>query len=815
MEKTLQDLRYAFRRLARSPAVGIVAVLTLTLGIGANAAIFGVVDGVLLEPLPYDSPDRLAAAWPGQPLPPGILDLLREEADAFETLAAYAADSDVTYGADRTATLTGTGEPLRVGAVGVSRDLFHVLGVRPGLGRGFRPGRKGAPGGAGAAPSDEVVLSHGFWQRRFGGDPDVVGRRLVLDGTPHTVVGVMPRGFRFPSEGTEFWHPLVSDPTDPGTYWGRWNLRAVGRLTEGMSVEAARTELRALAPRMRDAFPWDMPADWGADADVLPLRESMVGNVRPALLLLLGAVGFVLLIACVNIGNLLLARTAGRRREAAIRTALGAGRLRLFRQLLTEALLLAGLGGAAGLLLSVWGTELLVGLLPADTPRLAEVGTDLRVAGFALAASVLAGLLAGTLPALRAAGADPGSSLAAGGERSGTDRGRSRLSRTLVVAEVALAVVLLVGAGLMIRSFRTLRSVDPGFRPAGVVSAEVAPPGFRYGSPERLRAYYGRLLGRVASLPGTRSAAVTNQLPFSGPPAGSAFLVEGRPRPRGGDYPTVDRSPAVTPDYFRTMGIPLRAGRTFTEADDADAPRTVVIDRRMADRYWPGEDPVGQRIRLPGREDEWWTIVGVVGSVRARDLAAPGGPTFYRPLAQEPAGTVHLVVRAGDPDAVASSLRETVSSVDPDVPVSDIRTMEVRIATSVERPRSTTLLLAAFAIVALVLSALGIYGVISHAVARRRREIGIRMAVGARAGHVSGMVLREGGILTLAGLALGLTAAWALARLLSFLLYGVEPLDPAVYAAVPAVLGGVALLAAWVPARRAARVDPMVTLRSN
>ncbi len=793
-----QDVRFALRGFRRSPGFVAVALLTLALGIGANTAIFSVVNGVLLRPLPYADPDRLVSleelSYRGEYLELG------ERARTFD-VAFYTADDDVS--------LLGLGEPVRLEGAHVSSTLFPLLGARPAVGRAFATGEDRGGG------ADVVVLSHGLWQRHFGGDPAVVGRQLRLDGRSRTVVGVMPPDFRFPSRDTELWLPAGIDADDRISLWSTGGS-IVGRLRPGATLPEARAELQLLVPGLRALFPWAMPAEYGAQATFVPLRTKIVADSRPVLLVLLGAVALVLLVACVNIANLTLARVTSRRAELAIRVALGAGRGRLVRQLFTESMLLALAGGAAGLLLVVAGVRALVTVLPADVPRVDEVGVDARVLGFALALSLLSGLFFGLLPALRASGPRMEWLGEGGGRGAGAGPRRRALQGSLVVAQIALAVMLVTGAGLLIKSFWRLVRVDPGFRVENVVSATLAPPEFRYADDASRRVFYDRLLERLRALPGVSAAAVASGLPFAGDNWGTVFVIEGHPDPAAtGDWPWADAGAVVSPGWLDAMGVPVVQGRGFAETDDGRAPGVVIVGRALAERYWPGQDPVGRRIRFPGDEG-WRTVVGVAGDVKWNQLTEAGSGALYVPLAQGELGPMRLVVRsAADPAAVADELRAVVASVDRDTPVSDVRTAEQLVSASVAGPRFTMLLLSLFALVALALGAIGIFGVVSHATGQRRREIGLRVALGATPGDVRRLVVRQGATLTLAGLALGLVAALAVTRILAGLLHGVRPTDPGVLGGSIVLLAAVALGAAYLPARRATRVDPVEALRAE
>ena len=758
-----QDLLYALRALRKNPGFTAVAVLTLALGIGANTAIFSVVNAVLLQPLPYTEPDALVSVSGGMSVRGEFLQI-REQVDAFADVAAYNTSNELS--------LTGQGEPVRLQSASVSPNLFGVLGVGPALGRTFLPDE-------GAAHPDVAVLSYGLWRQRFGGDPDVIGQLIHLGGIARTVVGVMPPGFRFPERNTEVWIPIQTEGVSPPELWGWGGYEPIGRLRPGVTPEQARAEVGTLTPRLRELIPWKMPDDYWQNASLIPLKERIVGDVRPMLLVLLGAVGLVLLVACVNIANLLLARGATRRKELAVRTALGAGRTRLIRQLLTESTLLALLGGALGLLLAWGGVAALRAVLPANTPRLNEIGIDGWVLAFGFALALGTGVLFGALPALRASRTDPQRALRSGGRSDAG--GGGRLSGTLVAAEVALATVLVIGAGLLIQSFARLAQVDPGFPTEGLVSATVAPPEFRFGDEVARSGFYQELLQRLETVPGVRMAAASSNIPFGGRSFGSVFTIEGRPDPasEGGDWPMARVRSVISEDYLQTLGVPLLRGRGFTSSDRAGAPQVVLIDRALARKYWPGEDPVGKRIRYPG-EEEWRTVVGVVGEVKHDRLDETAEGTLYTPMLQGGSTTpTSIVLRtAGDPSAVAANLRAVVASVDPDTPVSDIRTVEQLVSQSVAQPRFTTLLLALFAGVALLLGAVGIYGVLAYAVSQRIPEIGVRMALGAKAEDVLRLVVRRGLVLALAGVLVGLVAAWGATRLMSSLLYGIGATDP-------------------------------------
>jgi putative ABC transport system permease protein len=811
VDTLVQDLRYALRQLFRKPAFTVVAVLTLALGIGANTAMFTLVNSVLLRDLPYAEPDRVVAVWnafAGQervPLSaPELIDY-REGIGSLEELAAYRSTE---------VNLTGTSEPERLPAGRVTANLFGALGVQPVIGRTFLA-EEDVSGRDGVA-----VLGHDLWQRRFGADPAILESTIIIDGHPRAVVGVMPPSFRLPSDygadvATQLWVPLALDLDDPGGR-GLHNLRAVARLAPDAGLEAVNAELGMLT------------AHWVAEgiepiedftAFALPIRDEVVGDVRPALLILFGAVGLVLLITCANVANLLLTRADERRKELVVRAALGAGRGRIARQLLVESLVLAGVGAVAGVAVGHGALQGLLALEPAALPRLDGVAMNGTVLGFTACLSVVAGLLFGLGPAMRSARSSVVSPLgmAGGGEwHAGT-----RLQRLLVVGQVALAVVVVIGAGLLARSFGELRSVPLGFDPEGVLTASVTLPTADYPGPAEMVAFYRELVERAAELPEVRAAGATARLPLAQPAGDWGIDIEGRPRAPGeqvNGYLQV-----VTPGYFESMRVDLVRGRLPDPADRIDTAPSVVVNERFAERHWPGEDPIGQRIRIRWEGDNpWFTVVGVVRDVRHNALGEPPRHEMYFPHAQlalalgGTTGAMTLIVRTGsDPLAVAGAVREAVRSIDPNLAISRIRTMREVVNEALVEPRFSTVLLTAFGMIALLLGTVGVYGVISYAVSRRTREIGIRMALGARIEDVLGLVLRQSLGLTLAGVVLGIIAAFALTRLLAGLLYGVSANDPLTFVAIPVLVALVALLAAYVPARRAARVPPVVALRSE
>jgi len=804
-----QDLRYGARSLAHSPAFTAAAVVALALGIGATAAVFSVVDAVLLRPLAYADPERLVVTLHHgiDPVSPANFADWRRQAASFERMAA------AEYW---TPNLSGDAEPETVLALRLTADMFPLLGVRPLLGRALLP-REETPG-----QDHVVVLGYGLWQRRFGGDPGVVGRSIALNGEPYTVVGVMPGGFEFPpfwATGAQMWAPLALGNRAANREAS--SLRVFARLKPGVGLGQARAEMTALTARLEGEYP-------GTNRDVVvrTLADAVTGDVRLALLVLLGAVAFVLLIACANVAHMLLARASARQRELALRATLGATRGRLVRQLLTESLLLAVAGGLAGVLLAWLGIRALVALGPATIPRLATVGLDGGVLAFVVAVSLVTGVGFGLVPALQASGRDVNDALKEGARGSTEGGGRHRLRSLLVASEFALALVLCAGAGLLIRSFVALRGLDPGLDPRNVLTMIVSVAGAREGVPGRRAAFFERLVEEVKALPGVRTASAINHLPLAGDIWGLPFHVEGRPISRPGEAPTATFR-VVLPGYFETMGIPIRRGRDVGPDDRRDHPEVVVVNERLAERYWPGEDAIGKRLTLDdaGQNPVWLTVVGIVKDTVRSDWAAAPDAELYVPYLQgrgylESSSTVYsyltLVVKtSGDPIERAPAIRRLVTSMDSGAPVSAVQTMDAVVADATAASRFYLLVLAAFAAVAVLLAAVGVHGVMSYSVSQRTNEIGIRLALGARPADVRRMVVGQGLTLALAGAAAGLVGALGLTRLMAGLLYGVRSSDPATFLAVGAVLGAVALAASYVPARRATRIDPLRALRSE
>jgi predicted permease len=799
LRQLAQDFKYGLRTMRRAPGFTAVAVLTLALGIGANTAIFSVVNAVLLRPLSYRDPARLVTVlhdgW--NPVAPANFLDWREQSRSFESIAAAQLWS---------LTMTGQERPEQLSVLQTSAEMFQLLGVDAALGRTYASGED--------RPGQEhvVVLSHRLWQRRFGGARDVVGHEVMLDGEPYTVIGVMPPDFQFApfwATHAEAWLPLnfgqrVNDRRGQ-------SLRVFARLKDDVTREQAQAEMEAVNKRLAEQHPRE---NEGLTVQVDSLHEKVVGNSRPALLIILGAVGFVLLIACANVANLMLAKAATRRKEIAVRIALGAGRLRVVRQLLTESLLLSLAGGAAGLLLAYWANAALASFGPDTLPRVQTVGLDSSVLAFTLCLSIIVGLLFGLAPALRATKSDLTDSLKDRARGSSAGRGHERVRQLLVVGEIALSLVLLVGGGLMMRSFLRLTSVEPGFDPSGVLVLTVPLAGQRYASDEQRAAFFERLTAQVRTLPGVKSASAINHLPLQGDVWTFNFTLEGRPEPLEGERPSAVYR-VVRPDYFRTMGAALLKGRDFTERDGATSPGVVIVNEALARRHWPGEEPLGKWITVGGGGLNPREVVGVVGDVKQGEWSAEPRPEMYLPHTQAASPrSMTLVIRASSAlPELEPAVRREVWAIDKDLPVSQAASMDDVVSSSVGQQRFNTLLIGVFAATALILAAAGVYGVMSYAVAERTHEFGVRMALGARGRDVLGMVIRQGLVLMLFGLALGLAGALALARVLTGILYEVSPTDPLVFGGVALTLALSALLACYVPARRATKVDPMLALR--
>ena len=803
MHAFVQDVRYAGRLMFKQPGVTVVTLLTLALGIGANTAIFSAVDAVLLRPLPYPEGDRLVKVWEKRHRE-GVLNNTVAPADFIDWSKMNGAFEAMAAVGGRTVDLTGSGEPVRLVAASVSTPFFDVLRVSPSIGRGFRQ-EEGKVG-----QDRVVVLNHGLWERRFGSDPSIVGRKLVLNGFPHDVIGVMPRSFEFPDRTIELWTPLAYEGATEAPQRTNHFLEVYARLKPGVSLERARADMDRVGAELSRLYP---EANQNHGAYVAPLHEDLTDTFRTGLLLLLGAVGFVLLIACVNVSNLLLAKAASRRREMAVRTAVGASRGRLVGQSLTESLLLGVIGGVAGLLVAKWGIGVIRALTPNELPLLGvgNLGIDLRVLLFTLLLSLVTGLLFGMLPAWHLASQDVGESLKDSARTAGGVRRRIRLA--LVVGEIALASMLLLSAGLTLRSFQTLLREDPGVTTERVLTAMVALPSSRYPNNDKRVSALNEIARRLAAIPGVRSAGATSRLPLGAENSRRGVVIEGREGTP--DAPTRAHPRAVTGDYFRTMGIALESGRLFTAFDRRDSPFVAVVNETMANRYWPGTSPLGKRVLWTGTEN-WLEVVGVVRDVRSWGYETPVSPEMYMPLEQYAFSAMYFVLATEDePTTVAGAVREQLRAVDADLPLSNVRTMEQVAARSTASRRVSMQMLATFGALALVLAAAGIYGVMAHLVALRTTEIGVRMTLGARPPDVMRLVLREGFLQAVVGLAIGLTGGVLLMRSFRTMLFGVHPTDPMTLAAVAIILTGTALAACLIPARRAMRVDPVQALRNS
>jgi putative ABC transport system permease protein len=802
MRTLLQDLRYGARTLIKTPGFTAAALITLALGIGANTAIFSVVNSVLLRPLPYPNAERLMTIWENHMArngperewtsPPGFEDW-RDQAKSFDHVVALQ---------NWQPTLTGQGEPEQLFGALVSHDAFAALGVAPALGRSFLPeeDRRGA--------ESPVIISYNLWRRRFGGDPSLVGKKILLNNEGRLVVGVMPAGFKFPIvANADIWRP-IQPALNPRCQRGCITVQVFARLKPGATEAQARAELNAVAARVEQQYPNNNSK---VGVTLVPLQEFLVGPVKAPMLVLLAAVAFVLLIACANVANLLLARSTGRMTEIAIRASLGAGRGRIARQLMSESLLLAAVGGGMGVLLSYWLIDLLVRFSPQGTPRLDEIGTDYRALGYTIAVTVLTGLLFGLAPTWQLLRTDLNQALRDGGKGARVAESGRRALGGLVVAEVALALTLLVGAGLLIRSFIRLQGVDPGFDPHRLLTATVRLPSAAY-TDSQVREFYNQLLNRVRALPGVQSAATTSSLPLTGFDTDNSFVIEGRPDPPPEQQPVAWIS-LVSQDYFRVMGMRMIAGREFDDRDNENSPKVVIISEATARRHFPGENPIGKRLGN-GRPDGWAEIVGVTADVKNFGLSQDARVSAFFPVRQRPSRFMFVVARTtAAPLGVAPALRGAVAGLDRNLAVAGLSAMEEIAAQSIGQERFTLLLLSVFAALALLLSMAGIYGVMSYAVAQRTREIGVRMALGAEAGNVLRLVIGQGMRLALIGIGIGAAAALALSRLMKALLFGVSATDPLTFLGVGATLALVALLACYLPARRASKVDPMIALR--
>ena len=812
VETTMQDVRYALRMLARRPGFTIVAVSALALGIGATTSIFSVVNAVLLRPLPYTEPDRLVAVMHDvrYPVAPAnYLDWKRQN-------TVFSAMGAAEYWAGN---LTGD-VPERVQGLRITSDIITITDVRPIIGRAFGP-EDDAPGG-----ELPVLVSWSFWQSRLSGRQDVVGQRVVVDGTSYTVIGVMPQGFDFPmfwATGVQLWTPLTLG--ERATSRTGSSLRVFARLRPGVTLDVARAQMSTITANLERAYPGT-----NRGVTVTPHITMVVGDVQSALFVLLGAVGFVLLIACANVAHMLMARATIRQREMTVRLALGASRRRLVRQLLTESVILAIMSGVIGVVLARVGLQALIALAGDSVPRADAIALDPWVLVFTAAISVLTGVAFGLVPAVRAARSEMAEALRDGARGSTDSAERGRLRSLLVGSEIALALVLLTGAGLAIRSFVALRAIDPGFDARGVLSAVVTLRGTPQAPPERRLAFYQSVLERVRLIPGVESAGFINHLPIAGDNWGTPFRVDGRPRPQPGELPRATFR-VVFPGYFAAMGLPLRRGRDVAESDRLGAPPVVVVNEYFANRWWPNEDAIGKRVTLDTEADTpmWVTVIGVTKNAVRSDWAAPPEEEMYLPFLQSPGylqgdgahrGYMTLVVRAAclpgercAPAAHVPAVRQAVASLDRAVPVTEVQTMTAVIDGATARPHFTLVLLATFAAVALVLAAVGIYGVISYAVSRRTHEIGVRMALGATPANVVSMIIGQGMRVVVGGVIVGLAGALLVTRLMTSFVYGVRVTDPLTYGGVAALLVGVALVASYIPARRATRIDPLSAMR--
>ncbi len=806
-ETLLRDLHFGWRSLAKTPGFTAIALLTLALGIGANTAIFSIINAVVLQPLPYPASERLVKIWPEKKVTSiSKKDFLefKNAAASFDDIAAYSG-----WGF----TITGNGDPARLDGARTTSTLFSLLGVNAIVGRTFLP-EEDQPG------HDKVaLLSYGLWQSRFGGDRRIVGESITIDGESRTVIGVMPQGFNFPGGRTsDLWLPATLDPRDKDDFAAGY-LTLLGRLKTGVTTAQAQAEIAAIARQLR-AQNSTLPAEYGGNARVISLQTDMVGEMRTTLFILLGTVALLLLIACANVANLQLARTSTRQRELAIRAALGASRGRIVRQLLTESCLLAFLGGLAGLLVAWVGLDLLLALVPAETPRLSEIAISRPVLFFSLGISLLAGVLFGLAPALQISRPDLQAPLKEGGRVSADGIGGRRLRSSLVVLEIALALMLVTSSGLLIKSFWRLQHVDPGFDPSQVLSFQLSPPDFAGDNSEtagaaRARSYYRQVLERLQALPEVESVGGIHLLPMGDSNWDPGLRIEDRPLPAGKSHGTVNWR-LVTSDYFGTMKIPLLRGRVFTEGDNETGDRVAIINAALARKYWPNESPLGKRIGsgFEGKGN-WATVVGVVGDIKQQALGVETVPEMYRPFFQHPSlPPLTLMVRTSSaPNALAASIRSAVWSIDKNVPITDLQPMTDVVAHSIAQSRSSMFMLSAFAGIGLLLGLIGIYGVISYSVAQRTQEIGLRMALGAQPNDVLRLVIGQGLKLTLFGVAAGVAGALAVTRLLSSLLFGVSATDPAIFALIAGLLSIAALLACYFPARRAMRVNPIVALR--
>jgi len=802
--------------LLKNPGITLIAVLTLALGIGANTAIFSVVNAVMLQPLPYKNPDRLVSLWANVPehgrwrvSPANFFDWKKQNT-VFEDMAAFSS---------WTMSLTGDGEPEQLQGTSASAGYFAVVGIEPMLGRSFLPEEYEAGKG------QVVILGNSFWQRRYGADRQIVGKVITLNGSSFTVTGVMPPGLyptwpttsghiAFDQHEQQFWTPM--------SFSAQWAevrtahvLGVLGRLKPSITLEQAQSEMNTIGARLEQEY----ASNKGEGIIVNPFMNEVIGDAKPALFTLLGAVGLVLLIACANIAGLLLAQHAARSKEIAIRAALGAGRARLVRQFFLEGLLLSLLGTTAGILLARFGVDLMLKVIPTQIPRLGETQLDLRVLGFTLLLSFVTCLVFGLIPAWHASKPDLQSTLEQGTRTTGPGANRQRFRQLLVICQISMAVMLVIGAGLLLKSFWRLQQVDPGFKPENVLSLSLTLPQSKYNGTDKINSFYNQLIERISHLPGVEAAAIAYDHPLQSNWVDS-FSIEGKPTPAAGERPSANFSP-VSWDYFRTTGARIISGRQFTAQDDQDHPGVVIVNEALVRRYFPQEKAIGQRLKLSPPARIWnnqrltsFEIVGIARDVKSAGLKAQSEPSYYVPATQAPLQDMAILVRTrSDPTALVPALRHAVWSIDPNQPISNVSTLEKIVADSISQPRLSMLLMGLFGSLALILAAVGIYGLLSYAVTQRTQEMGIRMALGARVSDVLTLVLKQGMSLALIGVAIGLIGSFVLTRLIRGLLFGVSPTDATTFVAVAGVLAGVSLLACYFPARRATKVDPLVALR--
>jgi putative ABC transport system permease protein len=806
--KTLrQDLRYGVRMLLKSPGFTFVAVISLALGIGANTAIFSVVNGLLLRPLPYPEAEQIVDVWhtPPQESFPGMTRFSVSPANYVDWKAQAQSFEQMAIFQDNGFSLSSGDEPVSVIGAAVSSEFFSVLRTQPKQGRAFLPEEEQV------GRNQVVILGYELWQRAFGGNPQLLGQTLKLNSQSYTVIGIMPSGFQFPPD-VDLWVPLAWDEKERATR-SIHDYVVMARLKADATVAQAQTEMSLISSRLEQQYPEDNKG-WGAV--VIPLQEDMIGDIRPALLVLFCAVGFVLLIACANVANLMLARGANRQKEIAIRIALGAGRSRIIGQLLTESLLISITGGLLGLLLAGWGSQLLVQLSANTLPSTGDIGIDRWTLGFTLLISFAAGIIAGIAPALQFSADNTTETLKQGTGRTGGSSVKQSTRKVLVICEVALSLVLLIGAGLMIRSFWKLQQVDPGFDTSNTLTMNLGTSAVRSPEPYQQAAFFDRVLEAVSAVPGVVSVGATTTLPLAGQGSTQPFTIEGQPEPEVAKQPMA-LTRYISTDYFQVQGIPLRQGRFFSEKDRDNSPQVIIISEAMARQFWPGENPIGKRmtpsfhLRQGPRE-----VIGVVGDIKGLGLDADVAATMYMPYRQTPRPFMRLVARtATAPQNFIQSISKAIYAVDKEQAVSNVRTMEQVLAASTSGRRFNMTLLMVFAGLALVLATIGVYGVMNYSVTLRQRELGIRLALGAQTGDVLRLVIGQGLMLTLTGIGLGLAAAYGLTRLMSGLLYGVTATDFVTFMGVAGMLTIVGLLASYLPARRATKVDPMIALRSE